>query len=124
MRRESKAVREAWTAHVEGRAAAPEAKYGNERTGNYASGHEAAVAADLAALERGGKIYELREQVKFTLVEGNGKLRPIRYIADFVWIDEDGRTVVGDAKGYSKNQVWRLKQKMMKLLLGIEVRVL
>jgi len=28
-----------------------------------------------------------------------------------------------DAKGYEKNQVWRLKRKLMALLLGVEIEV-
>ena len=120
MRRDSQ--RAAWTAFVEGTIAAPENKYSAVRQGKYASTHEADVAASLAALERSGAITNLREQVGFILVPGDGKLRPISYIADFVW-DEDGREVVGDAKGF-KTPVYRLKKRMMKLLLGIDIREL
>lgn len=123
MRRETTAEREAWTAHIEGSQVARPNKYGAVRQGKYASRHEAEVAANLAALERGGLITDLREQVSFTLVEGRGKLRPIRYIADFVYV-ECGVTTVADAKGFAKNPVWRMKKKMMALLHGIEVKEL
>ena len=113
--------REAWTAFVEGRDA-KQNKYGvsdKERRGKYASAHEAQEAAKLAALERSGKIQDLREQVSFVLVPGYGKIRPIRYVADFVWM-ENGREIVADAKG-CKTPLYRLKRKMMQLLLGIEI---
>lgn len=45
--------REAWTAFVEGREEKRASKYGNERTGGYASKREAAVATNLAALASG-----------------------------------------------------------------------
>ena len=120
--------REAWTAFIERRAPVytPPSKYGNRRTEvdgrTYASKHEAEVAATLQTLERHGKISELRYQVGFTLVEGMGKIRPIRYVADFTYRDAAGLHVV-DAKGYDKNQVWRLKRKLMALLLGVEIEV-
>lgn len=124
MRRESTSERVAWTAHVEGTAAARPSKYGAVREGKYASKREAKVAAELAVLERCGEISQLREQVSFTLVEGNGRIRPIRYISDFTWIDKAGKTIVADAKGYAKHPVWRMKKKMMLLIHGIDVQEL
>jgi Protein of unknown function (DUF1064) len=123
MRRETKAERSAWTEHVEGlQVVRP--KYGNVRAGKYASKHEAEVAANLAALERGNLIENLREQVSFTLVEGRGKLRPIRYVADFTYVDDLGVMHICDAKGYAKNPVYRLKKKLLKLLHGLDIEEL
>jgi Protein of unknown function (DUF1064) len=122
MRKESKSERAAWSAYFGDEVKEP-SKYGNEKTGKYASKHEAEVAANLAALERAGKITNLQEQVGFTLVEGNGKIRPIRYVADFTFY-ENGKYRILDAKGFSKNRVWLMKKKMMKLLLGLEVEEL
>jgi hypothetical protein len=123
MRRETKAERDAWTEHVEGlQVVRP--KYGNVRSGKYASKHEAEVAANLAALERGNLIENLREQVSFTLVEGRGKLRPIRYVADFTYEDDLGVMHICDAKGYAKNPVYRLKKKLLKLLHGLDIEEL
>lgn len=124
MRVERRGDRAAWTAHVEGKAVARENKYGAVRQGKYASTHEAEVAANLAALERGGLIKELREQVSFTLVEGNGRIRPIRYVADWTYVTEDGNTVIADAKGYRKNAVYRLKKKLLLLLHGLNIEEL
>lgn len=122
MRRESKTDREAWTAFVEGREPVKESKYHSQRAGKYASRHEEQVARDLWALADHGAISDLQEQVRFVLVPGDGKLRAITYVADFVWV-EDGQSVVADAKGY-KTQVYRLKKKMLKLLHGVEIREL
>lgn len=124
MRLERKGDREAWTAHVEGTAVPAANKYGAERQGKYASKHERDVASALGALARCGDITDLREQVSFTLVPGNGKIRPIRYIADFVYVDAAGKTIVIDAKGYTKNQVYRLKKKLLLLLHGIQIEEL
>jgi hypothetical protein len=123
MRRESSSERAAWTAHVDGTSAPKPNKYGAKRSGKYASTHEAKVAGDLAALATAGLINDIGEQVSYTLVPGNGKIRPIRYIADFVF-EEDGKTVVADAKGYAKQQVYRLKKRAMLLIHGIEIREL
>ncbi len=119
MRRETRAEREAWTAHVEGRTPVVN-KYGNERGRKFASKHEANEAMKLDALERFGKIKDLRYQVPFTLVEGKGKIRPITYIADFTYCDLAGRLHVVDAKG-CKTPVYRLKRKLAALLHGIDI---
>lgn len=124
MRRETASERQAWTAHIEGGEVSKANKYGAVRTGRYASRHEADVAMKLAALEQAGKIKNLREQVSYTLVPGNGKLRPIRYVCDFEYLDENGVLVIADAKGWAKQPVYRLKKRMMALLHGITIREL
>ena len=121
--RERRGDRDAWTRFIDGGEAKKPNKYGAEREGKYASKHEADVAGKLATLERMGAITDLKEQVYFTLVEGKGRIRPIRYIADFTFLEE-GKLIVADAKGYNKNQVYRLKKKMMELILGYEIREL
>lgn len=119
--RERRGERAAWTAFVEGGQVPTPSKYGNQREGKYASKREAAVAASLMALERAGKIKGLREQHPIVLVPSDGKLRAIKYIADFTYIDPaDGGFHVLDAKGF-KTQVYRLKKRMAALLLGIEI---
>ena len=109
---------------MEGVDPAPANKYHAVREGKYASGGEARIAGELAALERMGNIRDLKEQVSFTLVEGQGRIRPIKYIADFVYRDRDGTQHICDAKGYTKNPVYRLKKKLMKLLHGLEIEEL
>jgi hypothetical protein len=119
MRRETAKEREAWTALIEGRSPAKQSKYRSIRWGKYASKHEAAVAAKLAALASAGKIQNLREQVPIVLVDGKGKIKPIIYIADFTFHDESGYRVL-DAKGY-KTPVYTLKKKLAALLLNIHI---
>lgn len=122
MRRDNQ--RAAWTAWVESGGTLTEApkenKYHAQRAGRYASKREAAHAAVLDALQRAGHIRELREQHPIILVPGDGKLRPIKYIADFTYIDRDGKFHVVDCKGF-KTQVYRLKKRMAALLLGISI---
>lgn len=119
MRRETKAERAAWSKHF-----APfepfnaPSKFGNERAGKYHSKYEAEVAGKLAALERMGKIRDLQEQVRIVLVPGNGRLRPIVYVADFIYFDLEGIKHILDAKGF-KTQVYRLKKRMAALLLNV-----
>jgi hypothetical protein len=120
MRRESKSEREAWTAFVERREIKSSPKYGNEHTRGFASKYEAEIASRLAAMETCGIITELRYQVPLVLVEGKGKIRPIRYIADFTYLDKDGRKHWVDAKG-CKTPMYRLKRKLAILLHGIEI---
>lgn len=120
MRRESKAERAAWTKFVSMQDEPKPSKYGNERAGKYASKHEADVAMKLDALHRAGQINNLGEQVRFTLVEGRGRVRPVIYIADFVYFDLSGQRHVLDAKGF-KTQMYRLKKRMMELIHDIDV---
>jgi hypothetical protein len=120
VRRESRVEREAWTAFIEGRKQKPSQKYRNERTEGFASRYEAEIAAKLAALERSGQISDLRFQVPLVLVEGNGKIRAIKYVADFTYIDRQGKKHWVDAKG-CKTPMYRLKRKLAILLHGIEI---
>ena len=81
----------------------------------------------LEDMQRHGKISGLRRQVRFELIpehRENGELieRRTDYIADFVYRDERGVTVVEDVKGYRKNPVWIMKRKLMLEKYGIRVR--
>jgi len=111
--------REAWTAMVEGRKPKKRPKFNAHRTKEYHSDKEADVAMKLVALQSCGKIWNLSQQVPFTLVEGQGKIRPITYIADFTYLDAEGSHIL-DAKGF-RTPVYRLKKKLMKLLLGLDI---
>lgn len=85
----------------------------------FASRREARTYQTLVILERAGKITNLRRQVSYNL-EVNGILI-CRYIADFVYRDvERDVNVVADAKGM-QTQIYKLKKKMMKVLLGIDI---
>ena len=106
-------------------------KYRNERTEfdgiNFASMHEANRYAELKLLERAGLIHDLQLQRVYTLIgpqkdkAGNIIERPLKYIADFVYKDADGETVVEDAKGM-RTDVYRIKRKLMLSIYGIRIK--
>lgn len=70
-----------------------------------------------------GEITGLELQVPFELqphFEHNGKMiRAIRYIADFVYYDQDGNIHIEDTKGF-RTDIYDLKKKMM-LYRGFEI---
>lgn len=121
----------------------------------YASKREAARAAELKLMQAAGQIHNLREQVNYVLVpaiyakpdgvlvknydpckhkrdiekEHGCKLelleRNLCYVADFVY-EQDGQTVVEDAKGYKKSNAamyekYVHKRKLMLHIYGIRV---
>lgn len=123
MRGDSGKNREAWTAFVEGRAAKKQPKYKNKdrrKDGGYQSEKEADYATRLNALCRGGKIRNLREQVPVVLVPGRDGIRGIVWKADFIYEDLDGEIHYLDVKG-CKTQVYLLKKRLARLLLGIVI---
>lgn len=91
---------------------------------------------ELKLLERAGSITDLKRQVKYILLPTQyeyvlnfktkqaekGKLieRECAYIADFVYKDEYGTTVVEDAKGF-KTKEYVIKRKLMLYIHGIRI---
>lgn len=102
------------------------AKYHNKNTRGYDSAKEAERARVLRLMEKAGKIRELEEQVSFTLLPAQydgGKCveRPVRYVADFVYVDAmSGKKVVEDVKGV-KTPEYVIKRKLMLHILGIRI---
>lgn len=78
--------------------------------------------ADLLLLQKAGQISGLKRQVPFRL-EAGGQLI-CRYIADFQYI-ENGVAVTEDFKGSMAvaTDLFRLKKRLMQVLLGIDVRI-
>jgi len=76
-------------------------KYNNIKTEidgiKFDSTKEANRYCELKLLLRAGKIANLRRQVRFLLIPGSIKERPMYYVADFVY-DEEGQTIVEDVK--------------------------
>ena len=101
-------------------------KYHAQRSGGYASRKEHRRAAELRLLLRAGLISNLREQVSYELIptqrDGNGKVleRACSDIADFVYTDEHGNTIVEDTKGV-RTDVYRIKRKLMLRVHGIRI---
>lgn len=117
---------------------------------DFDSQREAKRYLELKALERAGKISDLKLQVMYELIpaayhwlptgevyqKGEKKGRPkykrmcvekaVKYIADFEY-EENGHTVVEDAKGFRKTdsaayKVFVLKRKLMLWRYGIKVK--
>ena len=82
---------------------------------------EAARWQELQLLERAGEITELERQVEYELIPKQKGERAVKYIADFRYIDHEGKTVVEDTKGV-KTPVYILKRKLMLRVHGIRIR--
>lgn len=100
----------------------------------------------LRLLERAGRISDLRRQVTFELIPTQreestevykagpqkGLPKPgaiieksVKYVADFVYCDADGNTVVEDTKGYKKGAAYDLfviKRKLFLYRYGIRIK--
>lgn len=101
-------------------------KYGNVKTVvdgiRFDSKKEAARHRDLVLLENAGRIRGLEHQVSYKLMFGDQKI--CTYRADFVYEEYVGgewKQVVEDCKGML-TPVYRLKKKLMKVLLDIDIR--
>lgn len=80
---------------------------------------------ELKALEASGEIKSLSLQVPFVLLgkeKGlDGKtLREMKYIADFVYLDKNGKMHVEDVKGM-KTDVYKIKKRLMWHIHGIAI---
>ena len=92
---------------------------------------------ELIMLLKAGEITSLRRQVKYVLIPAQrepdltgprggirrGKLieREVAYIADFVYTDRDGSTVVEDCKGM-RTKEYIIKRKLMLKEYGIRIK--
>lgn len=76
---------------------------------------------DLRLLERAGKISDLQRQVKYELIPKQKGERACTYLADFVYKDSDGNTVVEDTKGV-RTDAYRIKRKLMLWVHGIRIK--
>jgi hypothetical protein len=100
-------------------------KYGNVPTEafghKFASQIEAEHYVSLRSAERRGEIRGLIVHPRYRL-EISG-VTVCHYIADFEFSNKRGELVVQDVKGV-ETPVFRLKRKLMKVLLGIDVKVI
>ena len=116
-------------------------KYHNKKCSfnghTFDSKHERDRYCELLILQKAGKIHDLRCQVPFRLVpeqrgpdtlgprggRKRGKLieKAVDYVADFVYLDEQGKTVVEDAKGV-RTKEYIIKRKLMLWLHNIRVQ--
>lgn len=107
----------------------PNAKYGNRKViadgQTFDSRKEYRRYCELRLLQQAGEIDELRRQVRFELIPAQkvgGKVveRPVVYIADFVYT-ENNQTVVEDTKGV-RTKEYIIKRKLMLLRCGIAIK--
>lgn len=93
----------------------------------YDSRKEAQRAQELRLMLKAGIISNLREQVPYELIPAQkneyGKVveRAVIYKADFVYDDENGKTVVEDVKGV-RTKEYIIKRKLMLYEYGIRIR--
>lgn len=84
----------------------------------FASEHEGLTYLELKARRDLGEIAGLRLQVPYHILVNGQKV--CTYQASFVYWDRHGREHVVDARGY-RTAVYRLKVKLLRAVLGIEV---
>ncbi len=106
-------------------------KYGSHRVQvngiTFASKAESRRYQDLLILERAGHISSLTIQPRYELapsVRFPGATRatpPLRYFADFSYLDHLGRLVVEDVKGGPVTEGFRIKKHLMLSVHGIAV---
>lgn len=116
-------------------------KYGSKKVIfdgiSFDSKKEAHRYCELKLLLRAGKISNLELQKPFELIPaqrepstmtktGKEKLgrvieQSVKYIADFVYIDDSGKTVVEDTKGV-KTKDYIIKRKLMLYVYGIRIK--
>ena len=104
-------------------------KYRNKKTcvGNkvFDSKKEAARYVELQALLKAGEISDLQLQVPYELMPSfklDGETyRGIKYVADFVYKDKQGNTIVEDAKGM-RTEVYKMKRKLMAYVHKIKIK--
>ena len=72
-----------------------------------------------------GMISELRLQPHYTIMDGYKDLsgtyiRPVQYIADFSYINADGKRIVEDTKGV-RTEAYVIKRKLVRDRFGVEI---
>ena len=87
---------------------------------------EAKRFMELELLVKNGAISNLQRQVKFELIPSqkiDGKVaeRACSYVADFVYLDKEGNTIVEDTKGV-KTKDYIIKRKLMLWVHGIRIK--
>ena len=87
----------------------------------FASKKEANRYCQLKLLERAKEITNLQLQVPYTLIPKSKYGRAIKYIADFTYINKEGKEVVEDTKGF-KTDVYKLKKRLMAETYGINIK--
>lgn len=85
----------------------------------YDSKKEAEYAFRLDVLKQAGEVVKWDRQIRLPL-DVNGQ-KVCTYIVDFVVTCRDGSIEYVDVKGY-KTDVYKLKKKLVKAVLGIDIK--
>jgi len=97
-------------------------KYNAKRTTvdgiTFSSMAEAKRYGELKVMERAGLITNLSLQPKYPIVKDGCKI--CTYLADFFYLDKEGKIHVEDVKGF-KTPIYRLKKKLVLAFHGIEI---
>ena len=102
-------------------------KYGNRKITDPATGFvfdskaEFIRWCELRIMEKAHQISDLQRQVKYELIPKQKGERACTYLADFVYKDSDGNTVVEDTKGV-RTDAYRIKRKLMLWVHGIRIK--
>ena len=99
-------------------------KFFAKRQGGHASVREDKRAWELKLLQKAGEISELEEQVKIELLPAapeKGYPLALRMFVDFRYKDREGNVVWEDSKGRATRD-WKIRQRLAKQLLNIDVR--
>lgn len=114
----------------EKRFSVPKSKYHANKVetveGRFDSQKELMRWMQLKKLQAEGHISDLKRQVRYELipaqkVDGKTVEKKCVYVADFVYKDPDGKTVVEDAKGY-RTDTYIVKRKLMLYVHGIRIK--
>ena len=86
---------------------------------------EARRYAVLKSRLEAGTISDLHLQPHYTIMEGYKDLsgtyiRPVQYIADFSYINADGKRIVEDVKGV-RTEAYAIKRKLIRDRFGVEI---
>lgn len=76
---------------------------------------------ELVLLEKAGQISQLRRQVVFELIPKQDGERACKYVADFVYCDQTGNTVVEDCKGL-RTDAYRIKRKLFQWRYDMKIK--
>ena len=102
-------------------------KYGAKKIKDPATGYvfdskkEFIRWCELRIMEKAHQISNLQRQVSYELIPKQKGERACTYVADFVYIDENGETVVEDSKGV-RTDAYRIKRKLMLWVHHIKIK--
>ena len=106
-------------------------KYGSEKVTvdgqTFDSTAEYRRYCELCLMAQAGEISDLQRQVRYELTpvqrdeDGNIIERACYYVADFVYTDAQGCTVVEDVKGF-RTKEYLIRRKLMLYLYGIRIQ--